>query len=134
MNPLLIILIVLILILIIWLLPRTQLLKHRKQLEVKDYLDLENKLRQTITQSLGGILLISGIYFSYIQNTNLQFKQNTDTFSNSIKQLNDTNLSVKLGGIYTLARLSKSSSDDREVIQPILLNYIAKELTTLKRN
>jgi uncharacterized protein YjbI with pentapeptide repeats len=136
MATIVIISVILFIFAIIWLLPKLQLSKHKTdQISQSDLIDLENKLRQTISQILGGVLLLSGIYFSYSENTNLKFKQNTETLSNSLKQLNDSVTAIRIGAIYTLNKLSINSEEDKDIITDIFANYISKNnRDSLNRN
>jgi uncharacterized protein YjbI with pentapeptide repeats len=138
MVPIIIVVIIFSL-LIVWFLPKYQLKKSNSDNIAKETsIDLENKLRQTTSQILGGLLLLSGAYLSYTSNLDLKFKQNTETLSNSLKQLNDTSMVMKLGSIYTLNKLASNSIEDRKIIGDIFVNYITdyddKELAKKKND
>jgi len=128
MKTLFLIASLLILVVLIWYLPKAQLRRHRMDLlSQAEAIDLENKLRITISQILGGILLLSGIYLTYTQNVNLKIKENTELLSNSLKQLDDSNIGIRLGAVYTLDQLSQRSVEYNDIVFNIFENYIQEK-------
>jgi len=89
-----------------------------------DRLRAENDVRATLLQAVGGLVLLCGLYF-----TGRTFQLNregqvTERFTRAIEQLGHENLDVRLGGIYALERIAKSSQRDHSVIVEILTAFV----------
>src|SRR5262249_46211346 len=88
---------------------------------------IENEARKTLSQIIGGFVVIIGLLFT---GANLAFTQReaeknrslalegqiTDRFTKAITQLGDEKLEVRLGGIYALERIAKDSEKDHWTI------------------
>jgi len=85
--------------LLLWKLPQWQVAAVP---EMKDRIDLGSKSRQTLAQILGGAALLIGLYFTSQTLRTTQEGQITDRFTKAITQLGNTNLAIRLGGIYAL--------------------------------
>jgi uncharacterized protein YjbI with pentapeptide repeats len=104
--------------------------------------DSENDVRSTLLQALAGLFLAMGLYFtaqtlrlnresaertsqSASRTYELQREgQITERFTRAIDQLGDEKLDVRLGGIYALERIAKSSADDHGPIMEVLTAYV----------
>ena len=112
--------------------------KDRVTLE-KDRITLENATRSTLIQAFGGLFLVTTAYFSW-QNLkatqrNLiasEEKQITERFSKAVEQLGNTNIHVRLGGIYALERISFDSERDYWQIIEILTAYVREKAPVRK--
>jgi Pentapeptide repeats (8 copies) len=94
-------------------------------------LKLQNDVRTTLLQGLGGLAVLVGAFYTYrqVQTGRRQLHvaqqgQVTERFSRAIDQLGDENLDVRLGGIYALERIARDSPDDQATIGEILTAYI----------
>src|SRR4029450_5434869 len=92
--------------------------------EVKDRIDLESKSRQTLAQILGGAALLVGLYFTSQTLRTMQEGQITDRFTKAITQVGDTNLAIRLGGIYALERIAKDSASDHWSVMEVLTAFV----------
>ena len=136
------------LIVLLWLFPKWQV-RSIVGLDSRDRFDRENEARKTLSQILGGLILLIGFYFTW-QNLkatqenleatkhsqakaeeaaqqNLYIAQEgqiTDRFTKAIAQLGDTKLEIRLGGIYALERIAKDSPKDHWPIMEVLTAYI----------
>jgi uncharacterized protein YjbI with pentapeptide repeats len=118
------------LILLLWLFPKWQV-RSVAGLEPKDRFDRENEARKTLSQILGGLVLLIGFYFTW-QNLgttqeNLRIAaegQITDRFTKAIAQLGDTKLELRLGGIYALERIANDSPKDHWPVMEVLTSYV----------
>src|SRR5262249_23676715 len=90
----------------------------------KDRIDLESKARQTLAQILGGAALLVGLYFTSQTLRTTQEGQITDRFTKAITQLGDTNLAIRLGGIYALERIAKDSASDHWSVMEVLTAFV----------
>jgi Pentapeptide repeats (8 copies) len=128
-------------ILLLWLLPKWQI-RHVVGLDSSSRFDRENEARKTLSQILGGLVLLVGFYFTW-QNLaitresqvaaekatqdNLRIAQEgqiTDRFGKAITQLGDTKIEIRLGAIYALERLAKDSPKDHWSIMEVLTAYV----------
>lgn len=105
-------------ILIVWWIPKRQTSNLR--LEAKDRLTLENELRKTIAQIVGGAAILAGLYFTWQQlqasRRSLEIAQEaqtTERFTRAVDQIGNQQLQVRVGGIYALGEISKDPSYDR---------------------
>jgi len=129
------------LILLLWQFPKWQV-RSVVGLDSKDHFDRENEARKTLSQILGGLVLLIGFYFTW-QNLvvtregqveaekatqeNLRIAsegQITDRFTKAIAQLEDAKLEIRLGGIFGLERISKESSKDHLAVMEIQTAYV----------
>jgi hypothetical protein len=94
-------------------------------------LKLQNDVRTTLLQGLGGLAVLVGAFYTYrqVQTGRRQLEvaqqgQVTERFTRAIDQLGNENLDVRLGGIYALERIARDSPDDQATIGEILTAYI----------
>jgi hypothetical protein len=94
-------------------------------------LKLQNDVRTTLLQGLGGLAVLVGAFYTYrqVQTGRRQLDvaqqgQVTERFSRAIDQLGDESLDVRLGGIYALERIARDSPNDQATIGEILTAYI----------
>ncbi|NUW30961.1 pentapeptide repeat-containing protein [Nonomuraea sp. SMC257] len=83
-----------------------------------------NNIRTTLLPGVGGLVLLIGALLSWRQ---LQFSrhgQATESFAAAIAHLGDTSVDVRLGGIYALERVARSSEADRRTIGGILSAFV----------
>jgi uncharacterized protein YjbI with pentapeptide repeats len=104
--------------------------------------DTENDVRSTLLQGLAGLFLAAGLYFT-AQTLRLNREsaertsesaertyrleregQITERFTRAIEQLGDEKREVRLGGIYALERIAKSSTEDHGPIMEVLTAYV----------
>jgi len=106
----------------LWKVPQFQV-SHAKVTE-KERIVLENSLRATLAQILGGFFVFLGIYFTWKNVAVLEEKQITDRFNQAISHLGSEHLQIRLGGIYALERIARDSDKDYFQILEILTAYI----------
>jgi hypothetical protein len=129
------------LVVLLWLFPKWQV-RSIVGLDSKDRFDSENEARKTLSQILGGLILLVGFYFTWqnlvltrenqaeaekatLENLRIASEgQITDRFTKAIAQLGDTRLEVWLGGIYALERIAKDSPKDHWTIMEVLTSYV----------
>lgn len=86
--------------------------------------DTENQVRTTLLQGLAGVALAVGLYFTgrtYLLNREGQI---TERFTRAIDQLGHEKLDIRLGGIYALERIARSSADDHGPIMEVLTAFV----------
>jgi hypothetical protein len=136
------------LIVLLWKFPKWQV-SSIAGIDSKDRFDRENEARKTLSQILGGIILLAGFYFTWqnlkaAQETlditkrsqaatdkatqeNLRIAsegQITDRFTKAIAQIGDAKLEIRLGGIYALERIGRDSERDYQVVMAVLATYV----------
>ena len=90
-------------------------------------LKLENELRNNYAQTLGGLVILLGVYFTW---RNLQLAEDgkiTDRYSSAIAQLGNRNMTVRIGGIYALERIARDSQKDHWTVMEALCAFIRYE-------
>jgi len=129
-------------IVLLWGLPKWQA-RSIIGLESKDRFDRENEARKTLSQILGGFVLIVGFYSTWQsitssqENLRITFEsQITDRFTKAISQLGDTKLEIRLGAIYALERIARDSPRDEWSIMEVLTAYAREhaKVKTPKKN
>src|SRR5829696_4431424 len=103
-----------------------------KRHELRDSrLKLQNDVRTTLLQGVGGLAVLVGAFFTYRQvqigRRQLDVAQQgqvTERFTRAIDQLGSQSLDVRLGGIYALERIASDSPQDRAAIAEVLTAFI----------
>lgn len=88
-----------------------------------DRIRLENEIRTSYIQMLGGLLVLAGVVFGYINLRTLQEGQLTERFTRAIEQLGNNNFSIRLGGIFSLERIARESNRVHQAVMEILGAY-----------
>jgi uncharacterized protein YjbI with pentapeptide repeats len=104
---------------------------HERILFERNIADIENSNRLTLAQIIGGLALLSGLYFTY-QNVktaqdNLRVTEEgklTERFSKAVELLGSDKLDVRLGGIYALERIALDSRKDHWTVMEVLTSFI----------
>lgn len=115
--------------------------------DVATRLELQNSVRTTLLQGIAGLFLISGAYFAWrqLQLGRQQLRQTLDTstaqiqlsregqtteqFSRAIEQLGHERPGVRVGAIYALEQIAKTSAQLRAPIHELLSAHIRFEST-----
>jgi len=109
---------------LLWKMPRAQLKPFKEKISIKDYLELENELRKTIAQILGGAFLLLGLFLTWKNIETAKEGQFTDRFIRAMEQLGSEKLEIRLGAIFALERIARDSKKDDDAIMEILTHYI----------
>jgi hypothetical protein len=128
--------------LVLWLVPKWQLTPWKNKLNPEDYVDQQNSARATLAQILGGVFVLIGLYFTgqNLKNSQETLRvseegQITQRFTKAIEQLGtaddpakkETNLAIRLGGIYALERIARDSEKDHWPIMQILTAFVREK-------
>ena len=98
---------------------------------------LENEARRTIAQVIGGVAILAGLVFTFLQFqeersinrlnvAQARDQQLTDLFTTAIDQFGrsgEDQLAVRLGGIYALERIARESGRDHWPIMEVLKRF-----------
>ncbi|HEY7876207.1 MAG TPA: pentapeptide repeat-containing protein [Actinomycetota bacterium] len=94
-------------------------------------LGVENEIRRTIIQMLGGAFVLASVFFTYqtvrVSQESLELTargQITERFTRAIDQIGNERLDVAIGGIYALGQLARESRTEHAAIMEILTTYI----------
>jgi hypothetical protein len=112
----------------------TDVADRAKRHELEDArLRLQNDVRTTLLQALGGVALVAGASFTYrqVQTGRHQLEviregQVTERFTRAIDQLGHHELDVRVGGIYALERIARDSDPDRGSIVEVLTTFVRR--------
>lgn len=92
---------------------------------------LENSVRTTLLQAIGGALLLAGAFFTWRQVLLGQRQldvarqgQVTERFTRAIDQLGSDTLDVRLGGLYALENLAKVAQEERGQVIEVLAAFV----------
>jgi len=115
---------------------------HLKDLKPEELFQQENEARKTLAQIIGGILVLAGLYYTQ---DSLRVTQEagdksreltrqgqiTDRFTKAVEQLGksdipgkESNIAIRLGGIYALERIANESKEDHWSIMELLATYV----------
>jgi hypothetical protein len=86
--------------------------------------DEEDKARVTLAQILGGAILLAGLGFTWWRIEIGRQGQLTERFIRAVEQLSNDGVSVRVGGIYALARVAKESNRDRTAVIDLLAVFV----------
>ncbi len=97
----------------------------------RELFEIENDSRSTLGQILSGVAVLTGLIFAWQQlgttSDNLRVSQEgqiTDRFSRAVDQLGSDNLSIRLGGIYSLERIARDSPRDYGPVMEVLTAFV----------
>ncbi|MET7329497.1 pentapeptide repeat-containing protein [Nonomuraea sp. NPDC005650] len=99
-----------------------------------DYAAAVNDIRTALLQGVGGLVLLIGAYLTWRQLKLSRHGQATESFAAAITHLGDPSLDVRLGGIYALERISRTSPADRRPISEILSSFVGNRTRDPQRN
>jgi hypothetical protein len=85
---------------------------------------LQNNVRSTLLQLSAGLLVIIGAAATWQQVHVNRDGQITERFARAVDQIGSENPDVRIGGIYSLERIARNSSPDRNTIQYILGAFV----------
>ena len=89
--------------------------------------------RKTVLWFLGGAALLTGLYLTLDKLKDTLEAQQADRLTQAVDQLRDRNLEVRLGGIYALERLARTSESEYWPIMEILTTFV-RERTSVTKN
>ncbi|MEU0790077.1 pentapeptide repeat-containing protein [Amycolatopsis sp. NPDC005961] len=81
-------------------------------------------VRESLLKAFGGLAVIAGATATWRQLKLNRHSQVTDAFSAAITQLGDPVLDVRLGGIYALERIARSSPADLRAVEEVLCLFV----------
>ncbi|MEV0199243.1 pentapeptide repeat-containing protein [Nonomuraea sp. NPDC050691] len=90
-----------------------------------DHAAAVNNIRTALLQGVGGLVLLMGAYLTWRQLQLSRHGQATESFAAAIAHLGDTTVDVRMGAIYALERIARSSTADRRAIGEILSAFVA---------
>jgi len=92
--------------------------------------NLQNEMRKTVLQAVGGLLAVVALIFTYRRVRVAEKGHITDRYTKAIEQLgamtaqNTPNIEVRLGAIYALERIAQDSPRDHWPIMEVLTAYV----------
>lgn len=94
-----------------------------------DVASLENELRKTVIQVVGGAFALLALYFTWRRVRVAEQGHITDRYTKAIEQLGAVtdekpNIEVRLGAIYALERIARDSPRDHWTIMEVLTAYV----------
>jgi len=89
--------------------------------------------RNTVLWFLGGAALLTGLYLTLDKLKDTLEAQLADRLTQAVDQLRDHNPEVRLGGIYALERLARTSESEYWPIMEILTTFV-RERTSVTKN
>lgn len=92
-----------------------------------------NDVRTGLLQAVGGLVVVLGAVLTWRQLQVNRAGQVTDAFASAITHLGDPSLDVRLGGIYALERIARTSKGDRQAIEEVLCLFVKNRATTEDR-
>jgi hypothetical protein len=111
------------LLFLLWKMPKWQV-SYIKDVAPNVLFELENEARKTLAQILAGVLLLTGLYGTWRTLQVSEQSQITERFNKAIDQIGNDKLSIRLGAIYALERLSEDSARDHNHIIELLTAYV----------
>ncbi len=111
-----------------------------QNMSIKEQYELENATRtslaqtfSTLSQAIGGTVLLVGVYFTWRNLIATEEKQITERFTRAVEQLgNQQSSTIRLGAIYSLERIAGDSARDHWVVMEILAAYIREKASLRK--
>ncbi|MFZ0743776.1 MAG: pentapeptide repeat-containing protein [Terracidiphilus sp.] len=100
------------------------------KMSVADVATLQNEMRKTFIQVVGGAFALFALYLTYRRVKVTEQGHITDRYTKAIEQLgamtaeNKPNIEVRLGAIYSLERIAIDSARDHWTIMEVLTAYL----------
>lgn len=85
---------------------------------------LENELRKTILQLVGGVFLIAGIFFSWNQFSQTKERDLSEKLNKIVALMGSDKEYVQIGAIYSLEQVADNHENSSEIITNILSSFI----------
>ena len=105
-----------------------------------EQLQIQQDMRVTILQALGGLALISGAIVAWSQvvnaNQTLALSRSTrvtEVFAKAVEQISADGLAARLGGLYALDKLARDNEKERQTIADIFSAFARQTPATLLR-
>jgi Pentapeptide repeats (8 copies) len=98
--------------------------KRVEQLQPSDLATAKDGVRRTLLGGIGGLLFVATAFFTWRQIQVSREGQITEQFTKAIDHLGSDQSDVRIGGIYALERIARSSERDRSPIAEILTAYV----------
>ncbi|TDV46289.1 pentapeptide repeat-containing protein [Actinophytocola oryzae] len=92
-----------------------------------------NDVRAGVLQAVGGLVVVIGAALTWRQVQVSRAGQVTDAFAGAITHLGDPEESVRLGGIYALERIARTSRADRQAVDEVLCLFVKRRAVTGQR-
>jgi hypothetical protein len=105
---------------------KIELKKEIIDLEIAE-VNLTNKALESRFQLFGGIFIFMTLLLSWQSVIVSKEKQITEVLGKAIEQLGSESMEIRLGGIYTLERISRDSNKDFWTVIEILMAYIKRK-------
>jgi hypothetical protein len=122
--------VVLTICLIIWQIPEWQV-SSIPDLSLKESAELADKIRDTLFKGLSGLFFfITASLTAFLTYRNVQSaeqKQISERFSKAIEHLASEQITVRLGGIYSLERIVRDSPADHWIVIEVLTTFIKEK-------
>ncbi len=97
--------------------------------DIAKRLELENEVRKGLAQTIGGVVVLIGLWNTWQTLQISRESQIADRFAHGLEQLGSEKLEVRLGGIYDLEQIVRDSPRDDWTIVEILSAFIRKNAT-----
>jgi hypothetical protein len=102
-------------------------LNEKDRLDALDgRLKLQNDVRTTLLQGLGGGLLVIGVLLTWKQIQISHDSQIADRYTRAVDQLSHRDMDVRTGGIYALGRIAADSPPEARPVLDVLSAYIRR--------
>lgn len=123
---------------LLWKLPQVRV-DSEPSLTSKERIELENSTRNslsqafgTLSQTIGGVVLVVGVYFTWRNLIAVEEKQVTERFTRAIDQLGSDKVEICVGGIYALERIAEDSRKDHWVVMEVLASFVKSKASSEK--
>jgi uncharacterized protein YjbI with pentapeptide repeats len=137
-NPFLTILFVafifILVVLLLWKIPQWQIenkgfdIQANKELPMKERLEMEDVLRKSLAQVLGGTFVLFTVYTTIVGLINTQEAQFINRYGSSLDKLASQSQEVQTGSILALERLALDSRKDHQFVMSFLNLFIRDRL------
>ncbi|MGJ5633003.1 pentapeptide repeat-containing protein [Nostoc sp. CALU 1950] len=104
---------------------------QNKPIEPKDYiamkrdiLTLQNTFNSSVFQLVSGLLFLVTAYTAWLNLVASEKKQITERFAKAVDQLGSNELGVRVGGIFALEQIARSSPEEHWTVIEVLTSYI----------
>ena len=94
---------------------------HEEKMEL---INLENELRKTVLQIIGGLFLLTGVFFSWNQYAQTKERDLSEKLNKIVALMGSDEEYVQIGAVYSLKQVSSNHKNGNTIIVDILASYI----------
>jgi uncharacterized protein YjbI with pentapeptide repeats len=100
-------------------------------INASDKATAEASFRGSLVQAIVGLTVLGGLYYTARNLRLSRAGQLTDRFSKAIEQIGNSDINVRIGGLYALEQVARDSRNNAMIVTEILLRFVRNQVDTI---